>query len=123
MAKILAIDDQKPILKNLNYLLTKIGEVKVAENGKLGLELTRSFKPDLIVLDMHMPDMDGYTVAQTLRKEGYKGIILALTASVQKSTINKCFLAGCNYYLSKPFDPTELLKKTKEYLNTPIPQK
>lgn len=121
MKKILVVDDQKPILRNLNYILRNLGEVKTACNGQEGLDSARSFEPDLIILDMHMPGMDGYEVAETLRKEEFTNTIVAFTASVQKTAIDKCMTAGCNYYISKPFEPKELVGKIKEFLDTPDP--
>lgn len=103
MALILIIEDDKGITKMLVRRLKRKGHIiETAENGKEGVEKALLSKPDLILLDMHMPVMDGYTAAKTLRQQGYTGLISALTASAMVEETNKSLDAGCDTFISKP---------------------
>ena len=94
--------------------------IEVAENGKIGLERFTSGDYDLVLMDMQMPVMDGYTATGEIRKwekKHQKGStpIIALTANALVEDKQKCLDAGCTDYLSKPFKKTDLLKKIQEY--------
>ena len=106
MYKILIIEDEPNITKMLMRRLKKVGySIEAAENGKIGVEKALQLNPDLILMDMHMPIMDGYTAAHTLRQQGYKGLISALTASAMVEITNKSIDAGCDTFISKPIGP------------------
>jgi CheY-like chemotaxis protein len=101
--RILIVDDDKKIQRMLHRRLKKAGyEIFFAENGAEGIEKHWEIKPDLTLMDMHMPVMDGYAAVRILREQGYKGIISALTASATRVDIPKAIQAGCNYFISKP---------------------
>ncbi len=103
MATVLIVDDDKRITRMLLRRLTRFGyQVEAAENGQIGVEKAMQLKPDLILLDMHMPVMDGYAAARMLRENGYKGLISALTASAMVEETNKCLDAGCDMFIPKP---------------------
>ncbi|MEO5358676.1 MAG: response regulator [Nitrospirae bacterium YQR-1] len=103
MAKILIVDDDVKIIRMLVRRLKKCGhEVYTAENGKAGVEMVLSLKPDLTLMDMHMPVMDGYEATVALRNQGYTGQIIALTASAMAHEAHKSIDAGCNSFLAKP---------------------
>ncbi len=90
-------------------------EVDTAENGKTAIKLLEKNKYDLILMDLHMPEMDGFQAAKYIRnkmKPPKSAVpIIALTADVNKLVVIKCTKAGMNDYLSKPFHETELLNK------------
>ncbi len=119
--KILIVDDDEKIKRMLNRRLKKAGyEIHFAENGQAGVEKHWEVKPDLTLMDMHMPVMDGYTAVRTLRSQGYTGIIAALTASATTADVPKAMEAGCNFFITKPIGAdfeamiAELLKNKKE---------
>jgi len=112
--KILVVEDNDIIQKMLNRKLTKQDwEVFLCSNGKEGVEKAWEVEPDLILMDMHMPVMDGHEATRTLRAQGYKGKIAALTASVMHKDTNEAMQDGCDYFLQKPLskDFIEDLKK------------
>ncbi len=95
------------------HLLKKSGaQVEEAVNGRTAVEKAlaadRTDEPfDLILMDMQMPEMDGYAATRSLRAQGYAGPIVALTAYSMKGDRENCLAAGCDDYLSKPLSPTE----------------
>jgi two-component system cell cycle response regulator DivK len=102
-AKILIVDDQRDLRTMIIRHLRSGGyELHEAENGKDGLEKTLDLGPDLVLLDMHMPVVNGYDAAKSMRANGYGGIIVAFTASARTSDLNNAITAGCDYFLSKP---------------------
>ncbi len=113
---ILVIEDNKDIQKMLNRKLSKQGwELHQAENGKEGMEKAWELTPDLILMDMHMPVMDGHEATRTLRANGYKGKIVALTASVMNLEAKAALTDGCDSLIAKPIDKT-FISKIKEIL-------
>jgi len=115
---ILAVDDEKI---NLNILIELLGddyEVSVALNGKKALKLVEKKEIDLILLDIMMPDMDGYEVCQILKSQSKtKDIpILFITAKTDDESIVKGFEIGGIDYISKPFRPIELQARVKTHL-------
>ncbi|OGC03981.1 hypothetical protein A2276_05120 [candidate division WOR-1 bacterium RIFOXYA12_FULL_43_27] len=111
--KILVADDQDPNRKIIKDLLTAKGyQVIEAKNGAEAIKKAGE-NPDLILLDIVMPDIDGFAVAQKLKK-GTKFIML--TAHEDGEVIKKAFAAGALDYISKPFQPADLLQKIAKYL-------
>lgn len=107
--KILVVDDDPHILELVNIQLTQAGySVQKASNGLEALELLKQNTPDLAVLDVMMPGMDGYTLTKKLRAETDIPVLL-LTAKGLLEDKEKGFLAGSDDYLVKPFEPKELL--------------
>lgn len=118
--RILVVDDQPENRQLMMKLLTQIGfQVKEAENGQEALTLWQEWQPHLIWMDIRMPIMDGYQATQHIRAslQGQTTVIIALTAYASKSDRNLALSAGCNDYLSKPFQEDELFSKMAEYLN------
>lgn len=84
-------------------------EIDIAENGKVAVEKTVSNEYDIILMDLHMPVMDGYDAARSIRNKGNKTPIVALTAAIPSEVRDKVFEAGMNNILIKPFSSNELL--------------
>ncbi len=118
MAKIVIIDDQEDILNLASYCLKDDYEVLTASNGGDGLDLIRKEMPDLVLLDMHMPVVSGYDVVNRIRsdQEIKHIIVVAITASAAETNREKMKEAGCDHYISKPFDPEGLERRVKEIL-------
>ncbi len=117
--KILVIDDETELLKALTIRLGASGyEVITAQDGQEGLEKARSSNPDLIVLDILMPKMDGYEVCRLLKFDAkYKSIpIIMLTAKVQDIDKAMGKKVGADDYIAKPFETQDLIDKIKSYL-------
>ena len=108
--RILLVEDGPDNQRLVSFLLKKRGAtVDVADNGQIGLDkalaAVEAGEPfDLILMDMQMPVMDGYTAATALRESGYEGQIVALTAHTLKDEIERCLEAGCDAYLRKPIE-------------------
>jgi len=118
-AKILIVDDEPDLVETLRFALELEGyNVLVAVNGEEGLNTARQEKPDLILLDLMLPKLDGYKVCRLLKfDERYKSIpILMLTAKTQDKDRILGKETGANEYLTKPFDMDELMAKIKSYL-------
>lgn len=90
--------------------------VEVAENGKEALDMAANATYDLILMDLQMPEMDGYTASEELRKLGFTVPILALTASVMLDVGDRVFKSGMNDFITKPFDPDDLYNKIRHYI-------
>jgi signal transduction histidine kinase/DNA-binding NarL/FixJ family response regulator len=108
----------------LSHYLRKAGaEVVLAENGRIACDLEASARQsgapfDLIILDMQMPELDGYGAASKLRARGFKGPIIALTAHAMADDREKCIRSGCSDYLSKPVDRARLIQTVARNLGT-----
>lgn len=101
--KILIVEDQENIRKLLSLRFKKTDyEIHFAANGKLGLEKAREIKPELILMDLHMPEMGGDIATQKLRQKGYKGVIVAFTSSALMEGQKRMKDAGCDYIIVKP---------------------
>jgi CheY-like chemotaxis protein len=101
--KILIVDDDVMIRRMLQRRLSlKNHTTALAENGKECLDIISEFRPDIVLLDMHMPIMDGYETVKTLRDQYYKGLVIAVTASAASNQTHRCIDAGCDYYIPKP---------------------
>lgn len=108
--KILVVDDEALLVKGIRFNLKSDGyEVITGSNGQEAVELTKSESPDLVVLDVMMPKMDGYEVARQVRARRCSTPILMLTARSEIEDRIAGLNAGADYYLTKPFDTRELL--------------
>ena len=114
--KILVIDDEQKIVEICqDYLKASGFEVVSAGDGLQGLALARREKPDLIVLDLMMPGIDGLDVCRNLRREGNTPIIM-LTARVEESDKLVGLELGADDYITKPFSPRELVARVRVVL-------
>jgi len=106
------IDNQNLI----SYLLRKVGaHVEVADNGKIAVEKAAAEHFDLILMDIQMPEMDGYEATGLLRKRGFTRPIVALTAHAMSENRQQCLEAGCDDYLAKPVNPAKLIQSIARY--------
>ncbi len=117
MARVLLVEDNVDLAYGLQNNLEIEGyEVRVAERGETGLEQAREWDPDLIILDLMLPDLDGYRVLQHLRKSGVMTPVLILTARGEESDKVLGFRLGADDYVTKPFGLMELLARVEAIL-------
>jgi len=115
-AKILVVDDEQSILDLLTAYLRREGyEVHTALDGLSGLQAARAYKPDLIVLDVMLPGMDGIEVLTRLRRESDAYVIM-LTAKSEETDKIVGLSVGADDYVTKPFSPRELVARVKAAL-------
>jgi two-component system alkaline phosphatase synthesis response regulator PhoP len=115
-AKILVVDDEQNILDLVTAYLKQEGfEFKTAMDGRSGLKSVRNFKPDIIVLDIMLPGMDGIEVLAEVRKDSDAYVIM-LTARAEETDKIVGLSVGADDYLTKPFSPRELIARIKAAL-------
>jgi DNA-binding response OmpR family regulator len=111
---ILVADDDDDVRELVVFRLERAGyDVVTAADGQQAVELARERHPDLCVIDVMMPKLDGYQVTRRLREtDGLSTVpVLLLTASVQEAAVAEGFEAGADDYIKKPFSPQELLDR------------
>jgi two-component system, OmpR family, alkaline phosphatase synthesis response regulator PhoP len=114
--KVLVCDDERHIVRLIQVNLEKAGfQVVTAYDGKDGLEKVKAEKPDMLVLDVMMPYMDGFEVLKTLRKDPDTMAlpVIMLTAKAQDKDVFEGYHYGADMYLTKPFNPIELVTFVK----------
>jgi DNA-binding response OmpR family regulator len=125
MYRILIVDDEPNIVLALELLMKKEGfEVHTADDGEKALHAIRELRPDLVLLDIMMPKLDGYEVCQRIRSdESLKNVrIIMLTAKGREVEKEKGLALGADSYITKPFSTREVVLKVKELL-TVIPNR
>jgi DNA-binding response OmpR family regulator len=116
MSRVLVVDDDPGIVKVVRAYLEQAGfEVSLAYDGKKAMQIARNDKPDLVVLDLMLPEMDGWDVCRALRKESDVPIIM-LTARVEESDKLIGLELGADDYVTKPFSPRELVARVRSVL-------
>ena len=118
-SKILVIDDSGTSQIMARMLLASLPvSIETAKDGLEGLERAATVQPDLILLDVVMPRMDGFETCQRLRQHAAtrETPILMVTTRGEEANIEKGFSVGCTDYICKPFNAVELLAKVKSYL-------
>ena len=123
MKSILVIEDNKDIRENTAEILDLAGyKTFTAENGKKGVDIAVKEKPDVIICDIMMPELDGYGVLHMLRKNETTQAIpfIFLTASAEKKEVAAGLEMGACSYIRKPFDPEELFQALRQCLNERI---
>ncbi len=115
---ILIVEDNPDNMTTIKAILQNRYRIIEAVDGEEGLRMAAEIGPDLILLDMALPKMDGFTVVRHLKdnKELSRIPVIAMTARVMKGDREKIFSAGCDDYISKPIAPQDCLKKIAEYL-------
>jgi DNA-binding response OmpR family regulator len=119
-SKILIVDDDPNILLSLDYLMRKNGFlVFVARNGAEALELIKSEIPELVLLDIMMPDVDGYEICKEVQSNDWsKHIkIIFLSAKSKEADIQKGIELGAVSYITKPFSSKQLLAEVQQHLS------
>ena len=121
--KILVVDDDSDIAELLEYNLTKEGyTVRVASNGQIALEIAKAFLPDLILLDIMMPQLDGIETGRQLRQlpELRNTYILFLTARSEEYSEVAAFEIGADDYITKPIKPRALMSRINAYFRREV---
>ena len=120
--KILVVDGTRNVQLMLSdFLLSQDYEVEIASDGNEALEMVRSFHPDLILLDIMMPNMDGYQFITHLRRESTLPVIM-ITAKQQEADIIRGFDLGADDYITKPFRMRELLVRIRAVMRRSAPR-
>lgn len=118
--RIVCIEDEAEMIELINLILTRHGfEVYGAIGGQEGLEIIKQVKPDLILLDLMMPEMDGWQVFQTLRVNADMADIPVIIVTAKAQSIDKVLgihIAKVSDYITKPFGPQELLDSVRRVL-------
>jgi len=115
--RILVIEDNRDLAFGLRNNLEIEGyEVETAENGRAGLEAFARINPDLVILDLMLPELDGFRVLRSLRKDGHATPILVLTAKGEEADKVRGLRMGADDYVTKPFGLLELLARVEALL-------
>jgi two-component system, cell cycle response regulator DivK len=118
--RILVVEDNMDTYELVRFILEKNGfETFLAVNGRDGVTAAKKQKPDLIIMDMAMPEMDGWTAASLIKKDDHTGVIplIALTAHSQPGDRQRAMDAGCNEYIIKPMDIDDLVEAVQYWVN------
>jgi two-component system, cell cycle response regulator DivK len=118
--KVLVIEDNEQNMYLVNFILEFQGyEVIQARNGSDGVSMAREHQPDLILLDIQLPIMDGYTVAREIRKiETMHNVpIVAVTSYAMPGDREQALAAGCNGYIEKPINPDTFIIEIKQFIH------
>jgi len=116
MKTILIVEDNELNIDLLTQLLEDDYNLLVAKDGAQGVVLTEQNKPDLVLMDVSLPVMDGYEATRNIRKKFQSLPIIGLSAHAMQADIDNAKTAGCTDYLTKPVDEGLLIQKLKLYL-------
>jgi two-component system, OmpR family, alkaline phosphatase synthesis response regulator PhoP len=121
MPRILAVDDEPNIVRLIQVNLERHGyQVETANNGAQALAKIRENRPDLLVSDVMMPEMDGFELLSSIRRDPALSDlpVIMLTAKAQDANVMEGYSRGADMYLTKPFNPAELLQFVKRILTS-----
>lgn len=114
--KVLIAEDNEESIMFLNLILDNlVKEIKIAVSGKEALEMYRKYKPDMILMDIQMPEISGYDVTKQIRETDKDVIIIAQTAYAFAEDREKALQAGCNDFIAKPYSDTEIIDLIRKY--------
>jgi CheY-like chemotaxis protein len=119
MKRVLVIEDNVDNMELITFILEKNGYSTIkAENGKIGIELALEEKPDFIMLDIQLPDMNGLDVLQAIRGSDINGEVpvIAITSYAMSGDREKMLAAGCDGYIEKPIDPVTIINQIREII-------
>jgi CheY-like chemotaxis protein len=116
MKTILIVEDVELNIDLLTQILEDDYRLLVAKDGAEGVALTRQSRPDLVLMDISLPGLDGYEATRRIRETFQSLPIIGLSAHAMPGEAAKALAAGCNDYLTKPVDEDLLLRKLKDYL-------
>ena len=119
MKKVLIVEDNEKNLYLLRFLIERLGhQVVEARDGKTGVEVTIAENPDIILMDIQLPVMDGYDTTRAIRSiESFKETpIIAITSYAMVGDREKTLEAGCTDYMEKPIQPENFIKRIQAYL-------
>ena len=117
--KILIVDDEPHIVRLVSFKLEKAGfDVTIADHGQQAIDLALSERPAVMLLDVMLPDIDGYAVCSKLKEQlgADAPAIALLTARSQQSDVLQGYECGADSYITKPFDPDDLLTTVQQLL-------
>ncbi|QTN39695.1 response regulator [Cryomorphaceae bacterium] len=120
MSKIMIVDDEPNILMSLDYMLRKERyDTLIARNGTEAMDLLQTEVPDLVVLDIMMPDVNGYEICEYIKstKTFDQTKVIFLSAKSKRADLEKGLALGADAYMLKPFSTRELLKEIKNQLS------
>ncbi len=115
-AKVLIVDDEPAIIMSLDFLVKKAGyQLFIARNGQEALEVVKNELPDVVVLDIMMPDIDGFEVGKIIKQnpEWQHINIIFLSAKCRQEDIDKGLNIGAKFYVTKPFSTKSLMEKIR----------
>jgi two-component system, OmpR family, alkaline phosphatase synthesis response regulator PhoP len=117
MARVLIVEDNADLAAGIQYNLSLEGyETFIAEDGRRALTVAEEWTPDVILLDLMLPELDGYQVLQTLRGRGVKTPVVILTARGEEADKIRGFRLDADQYVTKPFGVLELLERVRALL-------
>ncbi|MFO7958522.1 MAG: response regulator [Candidatus Brocadiia bacterium] len=119
---VLIVDDEPHILRSLGFVVRRAGyNVVEARGGREALELIEEHNPDLVFLDIMMPELDGYEVCRRVKsaEDGSSTFIIMLTAKGQRTDREVGLEAGADEYMTKPFSPSRAVERVQEILGPP----
>jgi len=117
MSRILVVEDNADLAAGIQYNLDLEGyDVRIAGDGRVAIQLAESFAPDLILLDLMLPALDGYQVLQTLRGRGMKTPVIILSAKGEEADKVRGFRLDADQYVTKPFGILALLERIRALL-------
>ena len=117
MARVLIVEDNADLAAGIQYNLNLEGyETSIAEDGRRALAAAEQWSPDVILLDLMLPELDGYQVLQTLRSRGVKTPVVILTARGEEADKVRGFRLDADQYVTKPFGVLELLERVRALL-------
>lgn len=120
-ARVLIVDDEANIVISLEFLMEQAGyTVAVARNGDEALEQIEQFRPDLVLLDVMLPGIDGFDILQRVRQqpEHRNMAIIMLTAKGREVEVTKGLALGADAYITKPFSTRDLLAEVRRHLES-----